>query len=89
METGYQDTISGLLRKRGELLASMADLREQIAVLPGNSGSASTACFGIKQSGKLVEPSHRLPAGTLPPSCWAAASSPIPCHRTLSTSAHA
>jgi hypothetical protein len=23
METGYQDTISGLLRKRGELLASM------------------------------------------------------------------
>jgi hypothetical protein len=35
METGYQDTILGLLRKRGEMLASMADLREQIAVLPG------------------------------------------------------
>ena len=34
METGYQDTILGLLRKRGEMLASMADLREQIAVLP-------------------------------------------------------
>jgi hypothetical protein len=33
MDTGYQNTISGLLRKRGEMLASMADLREQIAVL--------------------------------------------------------
>jgi hypothetical protein len=33
MDTGYQNTLSGLLRKRGEMLASKADLREQIAVL--------------------------------------------------------
>ncbi|NGO50401.1 hypothetical protein [Allomesorhizobium camelthorni] len=32
MDAGYQNTISGLLRKRGEMLANMADLREQIAV---------------------------------------------------------
>jgi hypothetical protein len=33
MDAGYQNTVSGLLHKRGEMLASMADLREQIAVL--------------------------------------------------------
>lgn len=33
LDTGYQNTISGLLRKRGEMLANFADLREHIAVL--------------------------------------------------------
>jgi hypothetical protein len=31
--TGYTNTISGLRRKRGEMLANMADLRVLIAVL--------------------------------------------------------
>jgi hypothetical protein len=29
MDTGYKNTISGLLRKRGEMLANKADLRER------------------------------------------------------------
>jgi hypothetical protein len=33
MDTGDQNTISGLLRKRGQMLANMAELREQIAGL--------------------------------------------------------
>jgi hypothetical protein len=33
MDIGCKNTISGLPRKRGEMLANMADLREQIAVL--------------------------------------------------------
>jgi hypothetical protein len=33
MDAGYQKTISGLLGKRGQMLADMAELREQIAVL--------------------------------------------------------
>jgi hypothetical protein len=36
MDTGYQNTISGLLRRRGEMLANLADLRELIAVASHN-----------------------------------------------------
>ena len=31
MSDGYQRTISGLLKKRGEMLANMAGLREQLS----------------------------------------------------------
>jgi hypothetical protein len=50
MDTGYQNTLSGLLRKRGEMLASMADLREQIAV-PSVMGLSSSPSDGPDPEG--------------------------------------
>ncbi|XIK08054.1 hypothetical protein ACG873_13215 [Mesorhizobium sp. AaZ16] len=48
MDASYQNTISGLLRKRGEMLARMADLHEQIRLLsalgtPAKGGRAFRA----------------------------------------------
>ncbi len=52
MDASYQNTISGLLRKRGEMLASMADLREQITLL----SAPRPARLAILRSGGLYAP---------------------------------
>jgi hypothetical protein len=68
MDTGYQNTISGLLRKRGEMLASMADLREQIAVLSNDLESiervmersaTKASCRPRRPASQRGAPAHR------------------------------
>jgi hypothetical protein len=61
MDTGYQNTISGLLRKRGEMLASMADLREQIAVLSNDLESIERVMETLGYEGELPTKATRVP----------------------------
>ena len=54
METGYQDTISGLLRKRGELLASMTQATQKaIAEEPRVGLVALLAGFSTRSDGPV------------------------------------
>ena len=60
MSDGYH-AISGLLKKRGEMLANMADLREQIAVLSNDLESiervARQQCPGKFEKWRMLDPS--------------------------------
>jgi hypothetical protein len=62
MDTGYQNTVSGLLRKRGEMLVSIADLREQIAVLSNDMESiCRRQATGMLKEGYAVARPRGLP----------------------------
>jgi hypothetical protein len=53
MDSGYRNTISGLLHKRGEMLANMADLREQIAVASNDLESLERVLETLGYEGEL------------------------------------
>jgi hypothetical protein len=77
MDAGYQNTVSGLLRKRGEMLASMADLREQIAVLSNDLESIERFMETLGYEGELqTKADPRSPRGTVLP--WWATRLPAP-----------
>lgn len=57
----YQNTISGLVRKRGEMLMQMADLREQIAVLSNDLESIERVMETLGYEGELPTKASRLP----------------------------
>jgi hypothetical protein len=61
MDAGYQNTVSGLLHKRGEMLASMADLREQIAVLSNDLESIERVMETLGYEGDLPTKATRVP----------------------------
>ncbi|MGQ2905865.1 MAG: hypothetical protein ACT6RL_18875 [Neoaquamicrobium sediminum] len=60
MET-YEHAISGLLRKRGEMLANMADLREQIAVLSNDLEALERILETLGYEGELPTKATRVP----------------------------
>jgi hypothetical protein len=61
MDAGYQNTVSGLLRKRGEMLASMADLREQIAVASHDLEAIERILETLGYEGELPTKATRVP----------------------------
>lgn len=60
-DEGYTNTISGLLRKRGEMLLNLADLREQIAVLSNDLESIERILETLGYDGDLPTKTTRLP----------------------------
>lgn len=61
MEKGYEHTISGLERKRGEMLLELADLREQIAVKSNDIEAIERIMETIGYEGDLPTVATRLP----------------------------
>jgi len=61
MSDTYEHAISGLLRKRGEMLANMADLREQIAVASNDLESIERILETLGYQGDLPTVSTRAP----------------------------
>ena len=61
MTESYEHAISGLLRKRGEMLANMADLREQIAVASNDLESLERVLETLGYQGDLPTASTRTP----------------------------
>lgn len=57
-DNDYQHTISGLLRKRGEMLLQLADLREQIAVLSNDLDSIERILETLGYEGELPTKSN-------------------------------
>lgn len=60
-DNDYQHTISGLLRKRGEMLLQLADLREQIAVLSNDLESIERILETLGYEGELPTKATRVP----------------------------
>ena len=56
MEDGYQNTVSGLLRKRDELLADLDKLRDDIARVSNDLASLDRTlrCFGFNAELELL-----------------------------------
>lgn len=61
MSEGYANAISGLLRKRAEMLAQMADIREQIAVLSNDLESIERILETLGYDGDLPTKATRVP----------------------------
>ncbi|HTV70182.1 MAG TPA: hypothetical protein VMF90_16770 [Rhizobiaceae bacterium] len=61
MTEGYANTIAGLLRKRGEMLANLGDLREQIAVLSNDLESLERILETLGYEGDLMTKASRAP----------------------------
>lgn len=61
MTEGYANTIAGLLRKRGEMLANLADLREQLAVLSNDLESIERILETLGYDGELPTVATRAP----------------------------
>lgn len=61
MTETYDHAIAGLLRKRGEMLANMADLREQIAVASNDLESLERVLETLGYQGELPTVSTRAP----------------------------
>jgi hypothetical protein len=61
MTEGYANAISGLLRKRGEMLANLADLREQLAVLSNDLESIERILETLGYDGHLPTVATRAP----------------------------
>ncbi|MBX3578578.1 MAG: hypothetical protein KF723_15340 [Rhizobiaceae bacterium] len=61
MTEGYDHTITGLLRKRGEMLANLADLREQVAVLSNDLESIERVLETLGYDGDLMTKASRAP----------------------------
>lgn len=57
----YQHTIAGLLRKRGEMLANLSDLREQIAVASNDLESIERVLETLGYDGDLPTKATRAP----------------------------
>lgn len=57
----YQHTIAGLLRKRGEMLANLSDLREQLAVLSNDLESIERILETLGYEGELPTKATRVP----------------------------
>jgi hypothetical protein len=57
----YHHTITGLLRKRGEMLANLSDLREQIAVLSNDLESIERILETLGYDGDLPTKATRVP----------------------------
>ncbi|WP_133170148.1 hypothetical protein [Kumtagia ephedrae] len=57
----YEHTIAGLLRKRGEMLASLADLREQLAVLSNDIEAIERILETLGYQGDLPTKATRAP----------------------------
>lgn len=57
----YDNAISGLLRKRGEMLANLADLREQIAVQSNDIEAIERILETLGYSGDLPTKATRAP----------------------------
>lgn len=60
-DEAYQHTIAGLLRKRGEMLANLSDLREQIAVLSNDLESIERILETLGYDGELPTKATRVP----------------------------
>jgi hypothetical protein len=63
MDTGYKNTISGLLRRRGEMLANKADLRERRSQCC--QPLAGPPRFGLSMAGSQRRGEERPPSGAL------------------------
>jgi len=61
MTDTYEHAIAGLLRKRGEMIANMADLREQIAVASNDLESIERVLETLGYQGDLPTVSTRAP----------------------------
>lgn len=61
MTDTYEQAISGLLRKRGEMLANLADLREQIAVQSNDLESLERGLETLGYQGELPTKASRAP----------------------------
>ena len=61
MTETYDHTIAGLLRKRGEMLANLADLREQLAVLSNDLESIERILETLGYDGDLPTVATRAP----------------------------
>lgn len=61
MTETYEHAISGLLRKRGEMLANMADLREQIAVASNDLEAIERILETLGYQGDLPTVATRAP----------------------------
>ena len=61
MDETYEHTIAGLLRKRGEMLANMVDLREQMAVLSNDLESIERILETLGYQGDLPTRATRAP----------------------------
>lgn len=57
----YQHTIAGLLRKRGEMLANLSDIREQLAVLSNDLESIERILETLGYEGELPTKATRVP----------------------------
>jgi len=61
MTETYDHAIAGLLRKRGEMLANLADLREQLAVLSNDLESIERVLETLGYDGELPTVATRAP----------------------------
>ena len=61
MTETYDHAIAGLLRKRGEMLANLADLREQIAVQSNDLESIERVLETLGYQGELPTKASRAP----------------------------
>jgi len=61
MSETYEHAISGLLRKRGEMLSHMADLREQMAVVSNDLESIERVLETLGYDGDLPTKASRAP----------------------------
>ena len=61
MTETYEHAIAGLLRKRGEMLLNLADLREQIAVLSNDLESIERVMETLGYEGDFPTKASRVP----------------------------